>query len=68
MTQRPSRPSLEVVSNQTETAERGNRLEDAIGRQVHIYRTQLGVTIANLARQAGLSPGMLSKIFSFPCT
>ena len=41
---------------------RGNRLEDAIGRQVRIYRVQLSMTIADLARQSGLSPGMLSKI------
>lgn len=62
MTQRSSKAPLEIVSSRSETVDRGNRLEDAIGRQVHIYRTQLGVTIANLARQAGLSPGMLSKI------
>jgi transcriptional regulator with XRE-family HTH domain len=42
--------------------ERENQLEDAIGRQVRVYRTQLGMTIANLARQSNLSPGMLSKI------
>ena len=42
--------------------EKGNRLEDAIGRQVRIYRVQLSMTIADLARQSGLSPGMLSKI------
>jgi len=42
--------------------ERENQLEDAIGRQVRVYRTQLGLTIANLARQSNLSPGMLSKI------
>jgi len=46
----------------TPALERGNRLEDAIGRQVRVYRTQLGMTIANLARQSELSPGMLSKI------
>ena len=43
-------------------SERSNRLEDAIGRQARVYRTQLGMTIANLSRQADLSPGMLSKI------
>ena len=56
---------LEVVDKKNTPAlgpERGNRLEDAIGRQVRVYRTQLGMTIANLARQADLSPGMLSKI------
>jgi len=55
---------LEVVDKRpmTPALERGNRLEDAIGRQVRVYRTQLGMTIANLARQSELSPGMLSKI------
>ncbi|MBL8574278.1 MAG: helix-turn-helix transcriptional regulator [Hyphomicrobiaceae bacterium] len=41
---------------------RENRLEVAIGRQVHEYRTKLGMTVADLGRQAGLSAGMLSKI------
>jgi len=56
--------SLEVVEKDPPASgpERGNRLEDAIGRQVRVYRTQLGMTIANLARQSDLSPGMLSKI------
>ncbi|MFO1353101.1 MAG: XRE family transcriptional regulator [Gammaproteobacteria bacterium] len=39
-----------------------NRLEEAIGRQVRAYRTQLKLTVAEVAKQAGLSPGMLSKI------
>ena len=39
-----------------------NRLEVAIGRQVRAFRNQLGVTVAEVAKQAGLSPGMLSKI------
>jgi len=56
--------SLEVVEKDPSASkpERGNRLEDAIGRQVRVYRTKLGMTIANLARQSDLSPGMLSKI------
>ena len=56
--------SLEVVEKDPPASgpERGARLEDAIGRQVRVYRAQLGMTIANLARQSGLSPGMLSKI------
>ncbi len=44
------------------TGARENRLEVAIGRQVHEYRQKLGMTVADLARQAGLSAGMLSKI------
>ena len=44
------------------TGARENRLEVAIGRQVHEYRLKLGMTVADLSRQAGLSAGMLSKI------
>lgn len=39
-----------------------NQLEVAIGRQVREYRVKLAMTVADLARQAGLSAGMLSKI------
>ena len=39
-----------------------NQLEIAIGRQVREFRTQLNMTVAEVAKQAGLSPGMLSKI------
>ena len=41
---------------------RENKLEVAIGRQVHEFRQKLGMTVADLSRQAGLSAGMLSKI------
>lgn len=37
-------------------------LEVAIGLQVREFRTRLGMTVVDLARQAELSPGMLSKI------
>ncbi|MEM6987261.1 MAG: helix-turn-helix domain-containing protein [Pseudomonadota bacterium] len=37
-------------------------LEKAIGKQVHAYRTALGMTLAALSRTTGLSTGMLSKI------
>ncbi len=37
-------------------------LESAIGLQVREFRTRLGMTVVELARQADLSPGMLSKI------
>ncbi len=37
-------------------------LERAIGQQVREYRLSLGNTVAELARSAGVSPGMLSKI------
>ena len=64
MTRKPTRHPLEVTPSTPKElgTERGNRLEGAIGRQVRVYRTQLGLTIANLARHADLSPGMLSKI------
>ncbi len=39
-----------------------NSLEAAIGYQVKEYRNKLGITVADLARQAELSVGMLSKI------
>ncbi|MCR6629850.1 MAG: XRE family transcriptional regulator [Magnetospirillum sp.] len=41
---------------------RENSLEVAIGHQVREYRMKLGMTVADLGRQANLSPGMLSKI------
>ena len=39
-----------------------NALEQAIGRQVRLFRVKQGITVADLARQAELSPGMLSKV------
>ena len=39
-----------------------NALEVAIGRQVRTLRKRLNMTVANLAKQAQLSSGMLSKI------
>ncbi len=39
-----------------------NDLEKAIGREVREFRKQLEMTVVDLARLAGLSPGMLSKI------
>ncbi len=41
---------------------RDGELEKAIGREVRAFRRQLDMTVAELARQAGLSAGMLSKI------
>ena len=41
---------------------RDNRLEEAIGRQVRTYRKKMQITVVDLATQAGLSAGMLSKI------
>ena len=39
-----------------------NALELAIGRQVRSFRTRQGMTVAELARLADLSIGMLSKV------
>ncbi len=39
-----------------------NQLEIAIGQQVRVFRKQLHMTVAEVASQADLSPGMLSKI------
>ncbi len=41
---------------------RDNKLEVSIGRQVRDFRKQLEFTVAGLAKLAGLSSGMLSKI------
>jgi transcriptional regulator with XRE-family HTH domain len=41
---------------------RENLLEVAIGREVRGFRSKLGMTVADLAAAAKLSPGMLSKI------
>src|SRR5262245_24187356 len=41
---------------------RDNMLEVAIGREVRAFRNKLGITASDLARAAGLSLGMLSKI------
>ena len=38
------------------------KLADAIGAQIREYRKQLQMTVADVARQSDLSPGMLSKI------
>jgi transcriptional regulator with XRE-family HTH domain len=43
-------------------ASRDNHLEVAIGRQVRQFRQQRDMTVVEVAKQAGLSPGMLSKI------
>ena len=42
--------------------ERANALELSIGGQVREFRKKLDMTVTELAKQAGLSSGMLSKI------
>lgn len=40
----------------------GNKLEISIGREVRFFRKKMDLTIADLAKLAALSTGMLSKI------
>ena len=41
---------------------RAGRLEEAIGHEVRRFREKLGITLSELAKAAGISAGMLSKI------
>ncbi|HXG79463.1 MAG TPA: XRE family transcriptional regulator [Methyloceanibacter sp.] len=53
-------PALATGSNAPTTGEL--KLELSIGRRVRLLRQRLQLTATELATQAGLSPGMLSKI------
>ena len=50
------------TSRRVQDATPANQLEIAIGQQVRAFRRQLHMTVAEVASQAHLSPGMLSKI------
>ena len=50
------------TSRRVQDATPANQLEIAIGQQVRAFRKQLNMTVAEVANQADLSPGMLSKI------
>ena len=52
----------DASDNSDNMYEAGNSLEDAIGQQVRALRKRLNLTVANVAKQAKLSSGMLSKI------
>lgn len=57
--------SVPPLPNQDPHALQGSRdhiLEVSIGREVRTFRNKLGITASDLARSAGLSLGMLSKI------
>lgn len=57
--------SMPPLPNQDPHALQGSRdhiLEVSIGREVRTFRNKLGITASDLARSAGLSLGMLSKI------
>lgn len=62
-TSRPPRPAgIDFQDPHAGTAAQGKFLEQAIGREVKRYREKLGLTIAELAKAAEMSAGMLSKI------
>jgi len=50
------------ATRRVQDATPANQLEIAIGQQVRAFRKQLHMTVAEVASQAHLSPGMLSKI------
>jgi transcriptional regulator with XRE-family HTH domain len=54
-------PTRDQNPHQTGGA-RDNLLEASIGREVRTFRNKLGMTVADLAAAAKLSPGMLSKL------
>jgi transcriptional regulator with XRE-family HTH domain len=63
MTQSEKIKPNDVLEDELEgSQESGISLEDAIGRQVRALRKRLNLTVANVAKQAKLSSGMLSKI------
>jgi transcriptional regulator with XRE-family HTH domain len=64
VTRQTSRPhkSTHSTAPAARPAREGTSLENAIGLQVREFRNRLGMTVVDLARQADLSPGMLSKI------
>jgi transcriptional regulator with XRE-family HTH domain len=60
-TDKSASPVLDQNPHALEGA-RENSLEASIGRQVREFRIKLNMTVVDLARQADLSAGMLSKI------
>ena len=57
-----SRAKPTKTARRVQDATPANQLEIAIGEQVRAFRKQLHMTVAEVANQADLSPGMLSKI------
>lgn len=57
-----ARPGDQAFQDPHRIAARDHTLESAIGRQVRTLRRKLDMTVTDLANQAGLSSGMLSKI------
>jgi len=62
-TRKPPVPVADrVLAEQLAAEARDNQLEVAIGHQVRQFRQDLDMTVAEVAKLAGLSSGMLSKI------
>jgi transcriptional regulator with XRE-family HTH domain len=62
-TRKPLDPVADrVLAEQLAADARDNQLEVAIGHQVRQFRQDLDMTVAEVAKLAGLSSGMLSKI------
>ncbi|MFI4987049.1 MAG: helix-turn-helix domain-containing protein [Alphaproteobacteria bacterium] len=61
MRQAPSARS-KTARNARHARRRDNELEASLGQVVREFRKRTGVGISELARRAGLSPGMVSKI------
>ncbi|MFP4350491.1 MAG: helix-turn-helix domain-containing protein [Thermodesulfobacteriota bacterium] len=59
---KPARQKPKSTVSETLSPGHDNRLEVAIGREIRGFRKKMGLTIAELAKLAGLSTGMLSKI------
>ncbi|GBC59175.1 MerR family transcriptional regulator [Desulfonema ishimotonii] len=49
-------------NSQNHASAQSNKLEIAIGREIRAFRKKMDLTISELAKLAGLSAGMLSKI------
>lgn len=54
--------SSDSFQNPHKPVQAERQIEEALGRQVHEFRLQQNMTLAELAKAAGLSSGMLSKI------
>ena len=62
-TRKPPDPVADrVLAEQLAVEAKDNQLEVAIGHQVRQFRQDLDMTVAEVAKLAGLSSGMLSKI------
>lgn len=53
---------MKASGSKNQISSQEKKLEIAIGREIHTFRHKMGLTIAELAKLADLSAGMLSKI------